>query len=89
MYKEIRNLIINMYREDVTRRLTFSDARQCISADAEVAQQVWAFLDAWGIINYHATDSPAETDATPLQIEAAGRHCDDSSADDSELPVCP
>ncbi|KAK9830209.1 hypothetical protein WJX72_010310 [[Myrmecia] bisecta] len=54
IYKEYRNWMINKYREDTSRVLTATECRRGLAGDAMAIQQVWAFLDEWGLINFQA-----------------------------------
>lgn len=56
VYKEYRDFLINKYREDPSRRLTFTDARKMLAGDVNGIYRVWEFLDSWGIINFMAKD---------------------------------
>lgn len=68
----MRNTLVDKYRVEPSRRLTFTEARKLVARDAEEVLQVWRVLDRWGIINSLATDGPAETDTSPIQLDAAG-----------------
>ena len=71
-YKAIRNAIIDKYRENPSKSLTFSEACSSLQGDADKMAAIWTFLDSWGIINYLAAQEPAEID--PLAAQATGRH---------------
>ena len=51
-YLEIRNHIINRFREDPGRDLSFLEAIQGLDADANDVRKVHDFLARWGIINW-------------------------------------
>ncbi|KAL0051641.1 hypothetical protein WJX82_011053 [Trebouxia sp. C0006] len=73
VYKEYRNFMINKHREDVKRRLTFTECRKLLAGDAMGVFRVWQFLDSWGIINYQAGAGAADdTDGLPLTVQPAG-----------------
>ncbi|KAK6924633.1 SMARCC, C-terminal [Dillenia turbinata] len=57
IYKEYRDFIISKYREDPSRRLTFTEIRKCLVGDVCVLMKVFRFLERWGLINFSATSS--------------------------------
>ncbi|KAJ4850119.1 hypothetical protein Tsubulata_000590 [Turnera subulata] len=63
IYKEYRDFIINKYREDPTRRLTFTQVRKSLVGDVTFLHRVFSFLDQWGLINFSAPrDGAAEAE---------------------------
>ena len=50
--QEYRNFIINKFREEPTRRLTFTMVRKALSGEVNSLQRVFNFLENWGLINY-------------------------------------
>ncbi|XP_065872922.1 SWI/SNF complex subunit SWI3A isoform X2 [Euphorbia lathyris] len=52
VYKEYRDFIINKYREDPSRRLTFTEIRKSLVSDVNLLNKVFRFLDKWGLINF-------------------------------------
>ncbi|KMZ58117.1 SWI/SNF complex subunit SMARCC2 [Zostera marina] len=52
VYKEYRDFMINKYREDPTRRLTFTEVRKFLIGDAGTLYRVFTFLDNSGLINF-------------------------------------
>lgn len=44
--------MINKYREDVGRKLTFIEVRRFLSGDVATLRRVWDFLGDQGLINY-------------------------------------
>ncbi|GLU18575.1 hypothetical protein SLE2022_348670 [Rubroshorea leprosula] len=54
IYKEYRDFIINKYREDPSRRLTFTDVRKSLISDVTLLHKVFFFLETWGLINFGA-----------------------------------
>lgn len=70
IYKEYRDFIITSYREDPTRRLSFTEVRKSLVGDISVLHKVFTFLEKWGLINFDpsnaetpaAMDAPAEED---------------------------
>ena len=71
-YKASRNAILNKYREDPKRRLSFEDVRGSLDGDPEGLRSIYNFLDRWGIINYEAGGSGANSDASPFSLAPAG-----------------
>lgn len=73
---ELRNLIINAYREAPGTRLSAAAARARAAADAGAVGRVHAFLDHWGIINFQAppmapTPAVADISGAPGCLRAA------------------
>ncbi|KAL3677040.1 hypothetical protein R1sor_026988 [Riccia sorocarpa] len=62
IYKEYRDFIINKYRENPQRTLTFTEVRRMLIGDVNAIRRVFDFLDHWGLINYH---SASETNQEP------------------------
>ncbi|OAY47988.1 SWI/SNF complex subunit SWI3A isoform X2 [Manihot esculenta] len=57
IYKEYRDFIINKYREDPSRRLTFTEVRKSLVGDVTLLHKVFQFLDKWGLINFSANST--------------------------------
>ncbi|XP_051147868.1 SWI/SNF complex subunit SWI3A [Andrographis paniculata] len=55
IYKEYRDFIISKYREDPSRKLTFTDVRKSLVGDISVLLKVFTFLEKWGLINYNVS----------------------------------
>ena len=53
-YKEYRDFIINKYREDPSRKLTFTEVRKSLVGDVSLLHKVFNFLEKWGLINFGA-----------------------------------
>ncbi|KAB2000190.1 hypothetical protein ES319_D12G215400v1 [Gossypium barbadense] len=60
IYKEYRDFIINKYREDPSRRLTFTEIRKSLIGDVTLLHKVFRFLETWGLINFLAPPPPHE-----------------------------
>ncbi|KAF5732232.1 SWI/SNF complex subunit SWI3A isoform X2 [Tripterygium wilfordii] len=58
IYKEYRDFIINKYREDPSRRLTFTEVRKSLVADVSLLNKVFKFLEQWGLINFGVSIDP-------------------------------
>lgn len=52
VYKEYRDFIINKYREDPARKLTFTEVRKSLVGDVTLLHKVFNFLEKWGLINF-------------------------------------
>ncbi|XP_071712109.1 SWI/SNF complex subunit SWI3A-like [Rutidosis leptorrhynchoides] len=57
VYKEYRDFIISKYREDPSRRLTFSEARKWLVGDVNYLLKVFKFLEKSGLINFGVDSS--------------------------------
>lgn len=77
VYQEYRNFMINKYREDQSRRLTFTEARTLLAGDVNGILRVWTFLDSWGLINFSAKDRPPADNLgpAPFQLAPSGARC--------------
>ncbi|KAK9817370.1 hypothetical protein WJX74_007089 [Apatococcus lobatus] len=71
VYQEYRNFMINKYREDQSRRLTFTDARTLLAGDVNGILRVWTFLDSWGLINFSAKERPPADSLGPAPFQLA------------------
>lgn len=58
----MRNAMVEKYRENPSRSLTFSEACSNLQGDIDRLAAIWDFLDGWGIINHLATQELAEAD---------------------------
>ncbi|KZV44553.1 hypothetical protein F511_17459 [Dorcoceras hygrometricum] len=56
IYKEYRDFIISKYREDPSRKLTFTEVRKSLVGDVSVLHKVFTFLEKWGLINFNVAD---------------------------------
>ncbi|XP_038709924.1 SWI/SNF complex subunit SWI3A-like [Tripterygium wilfordii] len=71
IYKEYRDFIINKYREDSSRRLTFTEVRKSLVADVSLLNKVFKFLEQWGLINFGVSIG---NDGDPvMEVEERGR----------------
>ncbi|XP_024031149.1 SWI/SNF complex subunit SWI3B [Morus notabilis] len=52
IYKYYRNSIVNRYRADASRKISFTDARKTLVGDVGSIRRVFDFLEGWGLINY-------------------------------------
>lgn len=52
IYKEYRNFMVNLYRENQSSYLTATVCRRHLAGDAYSIMRIHGFLDHWGIINF-------------------------------------
>lgn len=55
VYKYYRDSIIKHYRENPSRKITFTDVRRTLVGDVGSIRRVFDFLETWGLINYWAS----------------------------------
>uniref|UniRef100_A0A1D1XME5 SWI/SNF complex subunit SWI3A n=1 Tax=Anthurium amnicola TaxID=1678845 RepID=A0A1D1XME5_9ARAE len=65
VYKEYRDFLIARYREDPSRRLTFTEARRSLVGDVAALHRVYLFLDRWGLVNFSAAERTREDEGGP------------------------
>ncbi|ORZ40717.1 hypothetical protein BCR44DRAFT_1386026 [Catenaria anguillulae PL171] len=53
VYKEYRDFMINAYRLNPSEYLTLTACRRNLAGDVCAVMRVHAFLEQWGLINYH------------------------------------
>nr|XP_015636725.1 SWI/SNF complex subunit SWI3A [Oryza sativa Japonica Group] len=70
IYREYRDYIISRYREDTSRRLTFTEVRKALVGDVTLLRKLFAFLDSSGLINFSASPSRPEAQQQQRQTEA-------------------
>ncbi|TMX04140.1 hypothetical protein EJD97_011438 [Solanum chilense] len=56
-YKYYRNTIIRRFRDNPTKKITFTEARKTIVGDVGSIRRVFDFSETWGLINYTANSS--------------------------------
>ncbi|XP_058226441.1 SWI/SNF complex subunit SWI3A isoform X1 [Rhododendron vialii] len=59
IYRDYRDFIISKYREDPSRRLSFTEVRKSLVGDVCLLRKVFLFLDKWGLINFGAPSAAA------------------------------
>ncbi|KAH9705488.1 SWI/SNF complex subunit SWI3A [Citrus sinensis] len=62
IYKEYRDFMINKYREEPSRRLTFTQVRKSLVGDVSLLHKVFRLLDEWGLINFGAVSRGDDSD---------------------------
>lgn len=58
-YRDLRNAIIELYRENCSHNLTASRCRTALTGDMAAISQLHAFLEHWGLINFQAEQDAA------------------------------
>lgn len=74
-YRAIRNELINLYRRDVHRHLTWTQAKRVVAGDAAALLHVWEFCNRWGLINFQATPVHAAVDAADVVPQGVWMDC--------------
>ena len=69
-YRTARNAVVELYQEDVSRRLEFERCRGRLHGDVNACLRVFRFLEHWGIINSQA--GPAVSVKPPSFLVAPG-----------------
>jgi SWI/SNF related-matrix-associated actin-dependent regulator of chromatin subfamily C len=52
LYKEYRDFIINKFKENPGKLLTFTEVRRMLPGDVNVIKRLFDFVEYWGLINY-------------------------------------
>ncbi|XP_031478186.1 SWI/SNF complex subunit SWI3B [Nymphaea colorata] len=52
VYMYLRDFIVKKYRENPSRKITFTEVRRMLVADVGSIRRVFDFLESWGLINY-------------------------------------
>lgn len=55
VYRYYRDSIVKHYRENPSRKITFTDVRRTLVGDVGSIRRVFDFLETWGLINYFAS----------------------------------
>lgn len=72
IYKEYRDFIINKFREEPSRKLTFTEVRKSLVGDVTFLHKAFLFLQNWGLINY---GTPSGADAVKEEEEEEEEQC--------------
>ncbi|KAK7350717.1 hypothetical protein VNO77_09617 [Canavalia gladiata] len=72
IYREYRDFVINKFREEPSRRLTFTEVRKSLVGDVTFLHKVFLFLEKWGLINYGL---PSGADAEKEEEEEGEERC--------------
>ncbi|CDJ41710.1 Related to swi/snf-related matrix-associated actin-dependent regulator of chromatin, subfamily c, member 1, related [Eimeria tenella] len=54
VYVHLRQSLMDLYRQNPQKYLSFTECRQSIPGDAALLLRVYCFLDYWGLINFQA-----------------------------------
>ncbi|XP_054813024.1 SWI/SNF complex subunit SWI3A isoform X3 [Prosopis cineraria] len=65
VYKEYRDFIISKYREEPSKRLTFTEVRKSLVGDVSLLRKVFLFLEKWGLVNYGASSNDSGENLIP------------------------
>ncbi|XP_057776450.1 SWI/SNF complex subunit SWI3B [Salvia miltiorrhiza] len=76
IYKYYRNAIIRRYRENPSRKITFTEMRKTIVGDVGSIRRVFDFLEAWGLINYAGSTSRPQLKWEEKETKSAGGGAD-------------
>ncbi|XP_031247709.1 SWI/SNF complex subunit SWI3A-like isoform X3 [Pistacia vera] len=69
IYKEYRDFMINKYREEPYRRLTFTQVRKSLVGDVSLLHKVFNCLDKWGLINFGAPASDNRDNLEDIKLQ--------------------
>ncbi|KAJ0110442.1 hypothetical protein Patl1_01264 [Pistacia atlantica] len=72
IYKEYRDFMINKYREEPYRRLTFTQVRKSLVGDVSLLHKVFNCLDKWGLINFGAPASDNRDNLEDIKLQDQG-----------------
>ncbi|OVA00684.1 SANT/Myb domain [Macleaya cordata] len=61
VYKYYRDAIIKKFRENPSRKITFTELRKVLVGDVGSIRRVFDFLEGWGLINYTGTVSKPQS----------------------------
>ena len=73
-YRAMRNELVNLYRRNVHRHLTWTEAKRVLAGDAAAVLHVWEFCNRWGLINFQAPP-PSNAGADAADIVPQGTVC--------------
>lgn len=73
IYKEYRDFMINKYREEPSRRLTFTQVRKSLVGDVSLLHKVFNCLDKWGLINFGAPVSDNRDNLEDIKLQDQAR----------------
>ncbi|KAK6257302.1 hypothetical protein QUC31_000761 [Theobroma cacao] len=60
VYMYYRNSIIKQFRENPSRKISYTDARRALVGDVGSIRRVFDFLELWGLVNYSAASAPSK-----------------------------
>ncbi|KAH7365822.1 hypothetical protein KP509_18G048000 [Ceratopteris richardii] len=56
VYKESRDFIINKYKEQPERALTYTEIRKMLVGDVNLIRKIFDYVEYWGLINFHTAN---------------------------------
>ena len=74
VYRRMRTQLIDKYREDTSRSLSFTDCRRALDGDASVILRIWTFLNDWRLINFQAADQEPQAESQLTTVASEGVH---------------
>ncbi|KAL3638016.1 hypothetical protein CASFOL_018464 [Castilleja foliolosa] len=81
IYKEYRDFIISKYRQEPSRKLTFTEVRKSLVGDVSVLLKVFTFLEKWGLINFNATDDDGKIGIGDGGVRTTSTGCNEEEDD--------
>ncbi|KAL5848048.1 hypothetical protein ACOSQ3_011572 [Xanthoceras sorbifolium] len=81
VYKYYRDSIIRHYRNNPSRKITFTDVRRILVGDVGSIRRVFDFLETWGLVNYSASAKPLKWEDKENKSAGGG-----SAAESSSIP---
>lgn len=85
VYRYYRDSIVKHYRENPSRKITFTDARRTLVGDVGSIRRVFDFLETWGLINYFASVKPLKWEDKETKSSAASASASASVESSSAL----
>ncbi|KAK2660979.1 hypothetical protein Ddye_007512 [Dipteronia dyeriana] len=79
-YKYYRDSIIRHYRDNPSRKITFTDVRRILVGDVGSIRRVFDFLDTWGLVNYSASAKPLKWEDKETKSAGGGGSASESSS---------
>lgn len=70
-YKEMRNFIIQTFRQNPRVYLSLTAVRKLLTGDATTLQRVHSFLESWGLINFHVDPGSLPSMASPGNFQSS------------------
>ncbi|CAI9117111.1 OLC1v1018448C1 [Oldenlandia corymbosa var. corymbosa] len=76
VYKYYRNAIIHRFRDNPSKKITFTEVRKIVIGDVGSIRRVFDFLETWGLINYTPPphSASAASKAAAIQLDKESTH---------------
>ncbi|GER36976.1 SWI/SNF complex subunit SMARCC2 [Striga asiatica] len=84
VYKYFRNAIVRRFRENSSRKITFTDVRKALVGDVGSVRRVFDFLETWGLINYAGSARP-QLKLEDKETKSAAQGCDAAAAGGADV----